>query len=60
MKKILTEIQDGKFAREFVAEYRAGNENFDRLREEQAKTQLETVGAGLRSKMDWIDGDFHE
>lgn len=60
MKEILTEIQDGAFAREFVGEYRAGNENFNRLREEQSKTQLESVGAGLRSKMDWIDGEFHE
>lgn len=55
MKKILGEIQDGTFAREFIAESRAGNENFNRLREEQAKTQLETTGKELRKQMDWID-----
>ncbi len=60
MKDILTEIQDGTFAREFIAESRAGNENFNRMREEQATSQLETVGKSLRSKMDWIDSDFHE
>ncbi len=60
MKAILGEIQDGTFAREFVAEYRAGNENFDRLRDEQSKIQLESVGKELRSKMSWIDGEFHE
>jgi ketol-acid reductoisomerase len=60
MKAILGEIQDGTFAREFIAEYRAGNENFDRMRDEQSKIQLESVGKELRSKMDWIDGDFHE
>ena len=60
MKDILTEIQDGTFAREFIAESRAGNENFNRMREAQATSQLETVGKSLRSKMDWIDSDFHE
>ncbi len=60
MKAILGEIQDGTFAREFIAEYRAGNENFDRMRDEQSKIQLESVGKELRSKMAWIDGEFHE
>jgi ketol-acid reductoisomerase len=60
MKAILGEIQDGTFAREFIAEYRAGNENFDRMRDEQSKVQLESVGKELRAKMDWIDGEFHE
>jgi ketol-acid reductoisomerase len=55
MQKILGEIQDGTFAREFIAEHRAGNENFDRLRKEQAGLQIEATGKELRSKMDWID-----
>jgi ketol-acid reductoisomerase len=55
MQKILGEIQDGTFAREFIAEHRAGNENFNRLREEQAALQIEKTGKELRSKMDWID-----
>ncbi|HWT92057.1 MAG TPA: ketol-acid reductoisomerase [Solirubrobacteraceae bacterium] len=58
MKKILEEIQDGTFAREWIAENRAGQENFKRMREEQAKGQIETTGKELRSKMDWIQTEF--
>jgi ketol-acid reductoisomerase len=58
MKKILQEIQSGDFAREWIAENRAGQENFKRMREEQAKGQIETTGKELRSKMDWIQTEF--
>jgi ketol-acid reductoisomerase len=58
MKQILTEIQDGTFAREWIAENRAGQENFKRMREEQAKGQIETTGKELRAKMDWIETEF--
>ena len=58
MKKILGEIQDGTFAREWIAENRAGQENFQRMRDEGAKTQLEATGKELRAQMDWIDPDF--
>ena len=54
MRKILGEIQSGDFAREWIAENRAGQENFLRMREEQADTQIEAVGKELRSHMDWI------
>src|SRR5919197_1318064 len=54
MRKILAEIQSGDFAREWIAENRAGQENFRRLREEQANTQVESTGKELRSMMDWI------
>ena len=60
MKRILEEIQSGDFAREWIAENRAGQENFQRMRAEQAATQVETTGKELRSMMDWIDTDFHE
>jgi len=60
MKQILTEIQNGDFAREWIAENRAGQENFKRMRAEQAAGQVETTGKELRSMMDWIDTDFHE
>ena len=36
MKRILDEIQSGDFAREWIAENRAGQENFKRMRDEQA------------------------
>jgi ketol-acid reductoisomerase len=58
MRDILTEIQSGDFAREWIAENRAGQENFRRMRAEQAATQIETVGGELRSHMDWIKPDF--
>jgi ketol-acid reductoisomerase len=60
MKQILTEIQNGDFAREWIAENRAGQENFLRMRSEQAGHQVETVGQELRSQMDWIDTDWQE
>jgi ketol-acid reductoisomerase len=58
MKKVLGEIQSGEFAREWIAENRAGAENFNRQREEAAGHQIETVGKDLRSMMPWIDQEF--
>jgi ketol-acid reductoisomerase len=60
MRKILQEIQSGDFAREWIAENRAGQENFQRMRDEQARSQVEATGKELRAMMDWIDTDFHE
>jgi ketol-acid reductoisomerase len=60
MRKILEEIQSGDFAREWIAENRAGQENFLRMREEQATSRVESTGKELRSMMDWIDTDWHE
>jgi ketol-acid reductoisomerase len=58
MKQILSEIQSGEFAREWIAENRAGQENFQRMREEQKNHQVELVGRELRKSMDWIDTEF--
>jgi ketol-acid reductoisomerase len=58
MKEILGEIQSGDFAREWIAENKAGQENFQRMRAEQADHQIEREGAELRSMMDWIDTEF--
>lgn len=55
MKKILKEIQDGDFAREWIAENHAGQENFKRMRAEQAAMPIEKTGKELRKMMDWID-----
>jgi ketol-acid reductoisomerase len=54
MKQILADIQSGEFAKEWIAENRAGQENFQRLRAEQQGHQVEKVGAELRSMMPWI------
>jgi ketol-acid reductoisomerase len=58
MREILGEIQSGDFAREWIAENRAGQENFQRLRAEGADHEIEREGRQLRSMMDWIDQDF--
>ena len=58
MRKILAEIQSGDFAREWIGENRAGQENFKRMRAEQADTQIEHVGEELRSHMGWIKSSF--
>ena len=60
MQKILADIQSGDFAREWIAENRAGQENFKRMREEQSGHQVEVVGKELRAQMDWIDTTFSE
>jgi ketol-acid reductoisomerase len=58
MKEILNEIQSGDFAREWIAENKAGQENFLRMREEGKNHQIEREGKELRSMMDWIDQEF--
>ncbi len=58
MKRILGEIQSGEFAREWIAENRAGQENFQRMREEQSNHQIEREGRELRGMMSWIDTEF--
>ncbi len=60
MKQILTNIQSGDFAREWIAENRAGQENFQRLRSEAAAATIESTGQELRSHMSWIDGEFSD
>jgi ketol-acid reductoisomerase len=55
MKKILADIQSGEFAKEWIAENEAGQENFQRMREEAANSPVEKVGKDLRAMMPWID-----
>ena len=59
MKQVLADIQSGAFAREWIAENRAGQENFQRLRQEGQGHQIEREGKELRSNMSWIDTEFH-
>ena len=54
MKKILTEIQDGEFAKEWMLENKANKPVFNALRRKGAEHQIEDVGARLRSMMAWI------
>jgi len=54
MKAILADIQSGKFADEWITEYRCGLPHFRELRKEAAKHPVEEVGAKLRSLMPWL------
>jgi ketol-acid reductoisomerase len=54
MKDILARIQDGTFAREWIAENRNGGKNFAALREKERTHQIEEVGARLRAMMSWL------
>ena len=54
MKKVLTEIQDGTFARQWIAEYAAGNANYKALKQADLEHPIETVGKKLRANMQWL------
>jgi ketol-acid reductoisomerase len=54
MKKILGEIQSGKFAKEFLEDYKNGKKRFEELRKAGAKHPVEEVGQKLRSSMKWL------
>jgi ketol-acid reductoisomerase len=58
MKEILGEIQSGEFAREWIAENKAGGEHFDQMRKEAQGKEIEEIGGELRSMMPWIDQGF--
>ena len=53
MKKVLTEIQDGTFARNWILENQAGRPSFNALRRMESEHQVESVGKELRQKMSW-------
>ena len=54
MRAILAEIQDGRFAREWVAEDDNGRPNFTRLQKEGQEHPIEQVGEKLRGLMSWV------
>ncbi len=54
MKKILSEIQSGKFVNEWVKEYKGGLKNYKKLLAEGEKHQIEKVGQRLRAFMPWV------
>jgi ketol-acid reductoisomerase len=57
MDKLLVDIQNGSFAKEWVSEADAGAPNFQRLRAEAAAHPIESVGKELRSMMSWLKKD---
>jgi ketol-acid reductoisomerase len=55
MRRILEEVQNGSFAREWLEENRAGRRNFERLRQQDRDHPIEQVGARLRAMMPWAE-----
>ncbi len=57
MQKILAEIQDGRFASEWIAENQAGRPHFEALRRRDAEHPIVAVGKEMRAMMSWLQGD---
>jgi ketol-acid reductoisomerase len=54
MRKILKEIQTGKFARQWIAENESGSKNYKRMLKQDLAHPIERVGAKLRERMPWL------
>ena len=54
MRGILRDIQEGRFAREFVLENKAGGVSFNALRKRAEAHPMEAIGARLRGLMPWL------
>jgi ketol-acid reductoisomerase len=54
MRTVLKEVQDGTFARQWVAESEAGLENYQRLMQDDLNHEIERVGKELRGRMSWL------
>jgi ketol-acid reductoisomerase len=55
MKEILTDIQNGTFAKNWAAEYASGLKNFRAMEQADLNHPIEKVGADLRARMSWIN-----
>jgi ketol-acid reductoisomerase len=55
MRRILKEIQNGKFARQWIRETRSGKKNYTRLLNKDLKHPIEKVGRELRARMPWLE-----
>ena len=58
MKRILEEIQTGRFAKEWLEENQVGRPVFNAIARRDANHQVEDVGRRLRGMMSWIDTEF--
>jgi ketol-acid reductoisomerase len=58
MKRILAEIQTGRFAKEWLEENQVGRPVFNAIARRDANHQVEEVGRRLRGMMSWIDTEF--
>jgi ketol-acid reductoisomerase len=60
MKKVLSEIQDGSFARDWILENQAGRPHFNAIRRMEKEHLIEKTGEELRSKMMWKKQEYKE
>ena len=58
MRAILSEIQTGQFAKEWLTENLVGRPSFNAIARRDADHQVEQVGRRLRGMMSWIDTEF--
>jgi ketol-acid reductoisomerase len=56
MRAVLKEVRDGTFAKEWVAESKAGLKNYNKLLREDLDHSIEKVGKELRGRMSWLQG----
>jgi ketol-acid reductoisomerase len=54
MRAVLSDIRDGSFARQWIAEHQAGLPNYRRLKQADLDHPIEKVGAALRARMPWL------
>jgi ketol-acid reductoisomerase len=55
MRKVLKEVQSGKFARQWIKENQTGKANYQKLLADDMNRQIEKVGASLRARMPWLN-----
>ena len=55
MKKVLAEIQDGSFAKNWILENQANQVSLKATRKKEQEHEIEKVGKELRKMMPWID-----
>jgi ketol-acid reductoisomerase len=55
MKKILKEVQNGKFAKQWIEESASGGKNYTKMLKQDTDRQIEKVGAELRARMPWLN-----
>jgi len=60
MGEVLKEIQDGTFAKEWIAENRAGRANYTQLMNDDLRHPVEKVGKKLRERMSWLKSKITE
>ena len=57
MKRVLNDIQEGRFVRDWVLECKAGQPSFKAIRRRNAEHSIEEVGEKLRAMMPWISAN---